>query len=92
MAVLRGRVVPPDRDGLRHEYDPLLRHPYYSSFDLSDANIARYLEHIASSGSCFLHVYPSSVAALACFCRRAGLRPPANIRGIIAESEIVYPE
>jgi phenylacetate-CoA ligase len=32
------------------------------------------------------------VAALARFCRRAGIRPPVNIRGIIAESEIVFPE
>ncbi len=92
MAVLRGRVVRPDRSGLRHEYDPILRQHYYSSFHLSDENMARYLAHIATIGPCFLHVYPSSVAALARFCRRAGLVPPGNIRGIIAESEIVYPE
>lgn len=92
MAVLRGRIVPPDRQGLRHEYDPILRHHYYSAFHLSDENMARYLEHMATVGPCFLHVYPSSVAALARFCQRAGVRPPGNIRGIIAESEIVYPE
>jgi phenylacetate-CoA ligase len=59
---------------------------------MSDENMTRYLEHIATIGSCFLHVYPSSVAALARFCRRAGICPPCNIRGIIAESENVYPE
>jgi phenylacetate-CoA ligase len=32
------------------------------------------------------------VAALARFCLHAGIRPPGNIRGILAESEIVYPE
>jgi phenylacetate-CoA ligase len=92
MAVLRGRVVKADRRGLRHEYDPLLRHHYYSAFHMTDENMGRYLEHIATIGPCFLHVYPSSVSALARFCRRSGQRPPGNIRGIIAESEIVYPE
>jgi phenylacetate-CoA ligase len=92
MAVLRGRVVKADRQGLRHEYDPLLRHHYYSAFHLTDENMGRYLEHISTIGPCFLHVYPSSVSALARFCRRSAQRPPGNIRGIIAESEIVYPE
>jgi phenylacetate-CoA ligase len=92
MAVLRGRVVKPDRNGLRHEYDPILRHHYYSSFHLSDENMETYLEHIATIGPCFLHVYPSTVAAWARFILRTAGRAPKNIRGIIAESEIVYPE
>ncbi len=91
-AVLRGRRVQPDRNGLHHEYDPLLRHHYYSSFHMSDESMGRYLDHMATLGPCFLHVYPSSVAALARLCRRSGSRPPDSIRGIIAESEIVYPE
>jgi asparagine synthase (glutamine-hydrolysing) len=92
MAVLRGRIVRPDRNGLYHEYDPILRHHYYSSFHLSDENIARYLEHIDTIGSCFLHVYPSSVTCLARFIIRNKAQAPANIKGIIAESEIVYPQ
>ncbi|HUU17720.1 MAG TPA: asparagine synthase (glutamine-hydrolyzing) [Sedimentisphaerales bacterium] len=92
MAVLRGRMVQPDRNGLRHEYDPILRHHYYSSFHMSDENIACYLKHIASIGACFLHVYPSTIAGLARFILRNGTHAPKNIRGIIAESEIVYPE
>jgi len=92
LAVLRGRAIRPDRNGFRHEYDPILRHHYYSSFHMSDENMARYLEHIATIGPCFLHVYPSSVAALARFVRRTGMQVPKNIKGIIAESEIVYPE
>jgi phenylacetate-CoA ligase len=59
---------------------------------MSDENMARYLEHIASIGPCFLHVYPSAIAALARFIRREGTQAPNNIRGIIAESEAVYPE
>jgi phenylacetate-CoA ligase len=92
LAVLRGRIVRPDGRGLYHEYDPLLRHHYYSNFHMTDENMGRYLEHITTLGPCFLHVYPSSVAALAKFIRRAGLKAPGNIRGTIAESEIVYPE
>ncbi len=92
MAVLRGKTVSPSQSGLRHEYDPLLRHHYYSNFHMTDENMARYLEHIATIGECFLHVYPSSVAALARFISRSRMKAPPNIRGIIAESENVYPE
>ncbi len=92
MAVLRGRIILPDRSGLRHEYDPILRLHYYSSFHISDENMARYLEHIATIGPCFLHVYPSTVSALARFILRSGVNVPPNINGIIAESEIVYSE
>jgi phenylacetate-CoA ligase len=92
MAVLRGRVVRADRTGFNHEYDPLLRHHYYSSFHMSDLNLRRYLQHITTIGPCFLHVYPSTVAALARYIRRSGTQVPLNIRGLIAESEIVYPE
>ncbi len=92
MAVLRGRVVRADRDGLYHEFDPLLHHHHYSSFHMSDENMGRYVEHMATIGPCFLHVYPSTVAALARFLRRTGMHAPSNIQGIIAESEIVYPE
>jgi len=59
---------------------------------MADENMERYLMHIRSIGPCFLHVYPSSVAGLARFIQREGIHPPGNIRGIIAESETVYPE
>jgi phenylacetate-CoA ligase len=92
MAVCRGRIVPESSNGLRHEYDPLFRYHYYSNFHMTDDNIKRYLDHIRTLKPCFLHVYPSSVAALARFILRSGCEPPKNILGIIAESEIVYPE
>ena len=90
LGVLRGRAVRADADGFYHEYDPVLRHHYYSTFHMADDDVKRYLEHISSLESCFLHVYPSVAAALGRFVRRSGIRPPSNIRGIIAESEIVY--
>jgi phenylacetate-CoA ligase len=92
LAVFRGRVVSQDAAGLRHEYDALLRHHYYSSYHLNDATMRRYLEHLRGVGRCYLHAYPSAVAALARFIRRSGVEPPAEVAGILAESETVYPE
>lgn len=91
MAVFRGRVVPGNkRLGFRHEYDPILRHHYYSNFHMSDDNMGRYLDHVSRQGPLYLHCYPSSAAALARYIQRTGREAPANIRGVIAESEIVY--
>lgn len=92
MAVLRGRTVHSGQNGLRHEYDPILRHHFYSSFHLSEENMGRYLEHITQIGPCFLHVYPSTIAALARFVIRNRTHVLGDIKGIIAESEIVYPQ
>jgi len=92
MAVLRGRVVKPGRDGLRYEYDPLLRNHYFSNFHMTEENMARYLERIRTLGPCFLHVYPSSVAALSRYIASHGVEPPRNVLGILAESENIYPE
>jgi phenylacetate-CoA ligase len=92
LAALRGRLVSKDRRGLRHEYDPLLRQHYYSTFHTTNAELRRYLDHLRHIGPCFLHVYPSSATALARFLDGSGLAPPANIRGLIAESENVYPD
>jgi phenylacetate-CoA ligase len=91
LAVFRGRVVDPDRTGLRHEHDAVLRQHYYSTFHMSERAMQAYLDHVRGIGPCFLHVYPSSADALARFLRRTAAAAPPNIRGIIAESEIVYP-
>jgi phenylacetate-coenzyme A ligase PaaK-like adenylate-forming protein len=92
LAVFRGKVVEEDDRGLRHEYDPLLRHHYYSNFHMSDGDMHRYVEHVRGIGPCYLHVYPSSGAALARFALRAGLSPLPNVRGVIAESEPAWPD
>ena len=91
-AVLRGRTVRTEQGRFPHEYDPIFRQHYYSSFHMSDENLERYLEHIAAIGSRYLHVYPSTVTALARFILRSGVNAPESIEGILAESEIVYPE
>ena len=91
LAVLRGRAVPADAHGFHHQYDPILRSHYYSNFHMTDDHIRRYLQHIRTIGPCFLHMYPSSAAALARFVRRTGDEPPSNVQGILAGSENVYP-
>lgn len=91
-AVLRGEVVSQNGAGCRHSYDPLLRRHYYSSYHLDEHETRRYLKHIRTIGPCYLHVYPSTVAALARFIVRSQQPVPANIRGILAGSENVYPE
>jgi phenylacetate-CoA ligase len=92
MGVFRGRVVKPDRNGFHHEYDPALRRHYYSSYQMTDSDMRRYMEHVAALGPCFLYVYPSTAASLSRFLRRHNMEPPKNILGIIAESENVYPD
>jgi phenylacetate-CoA ligase len=92
LASLRGRLVKADARGFYYEYDPLLRHHYYSNLHMTDEHVSGYLEHIAGIGPCFLHLYPSSAAALAKCVRRTGIQPPPNVRGILAGSENVYPE
>jgi phenylacetate-CoA ligase len=92
MAVLRGRIVQPDRSGLYHEYDPILRHHYYSNFHMTEENMDRYLEHIGSIGPCMLHAYPSSAHTLAKSVLAKGWKNPNNIQVILLESENVYPD
>jgi len=92
MAVLRGQIVRPGRDGFRHQYDPLLRRHFYSNFHMSAHDMRRYVEHIATLGPCFLLAYPSSATTLARFLVAERIPPPANVRGILAGSENVYPE
>ena len=90
LAMFRGEVVSEDRNGLRHEYDPLLKRHAYSAFHLTDDNMHLYLNHIATIGPCFLYGYPSTIAMLASFMNRAGVAMPKNINGVLAGSENVY--
>lgn len=90
MAVLRGRMVHPDRNGLRHEYDPILRHHYYSNFHMTDENIGFYLKHMRGIGPCMFHAYPSSGHAFAKFILAEREEVPQNVKGVLLESENVF--
>ncbi len=90
MAVLRGRIVKPDKNGFYHEYDPILRHHYYSNFHTNSDNLRSYLEHISGIGDCVFHAYPSSAQTLAKFIIGNGKQAPKNIKSVILESENVF--
>ncbi len=92
IAHFRGQLVPEDRNGLRHQYDPLLRRHAYSIFHLTDEIAQRYIEHIATIGPCFLLIYPSAITLLAHFMRTHDYASPSNIRGLLLGSENVYPQ
>jgi phenylacetate-CoA ligase len=59
---------------------------------MTDHNMKAYLEHICSIGPCVLQAYPSSAQTLASFVLKTGERIPHDIRGILLESENVYPD
>lgn len=90
MAVLRGRVVTQESRGFMHEYDPLLRQHFYSSFHMSEENVARYLRHIGSLGSCVLHAYASSATTLASVAMQSPELCPKNVKAVLLESENVF--
>lgn len=90
MAVLRGRSVGMNRNGLRHEYDPILRHHYYSNFHMTQDNMRAYVEHIRTIGPCVLHAYPSAAQTLAKYILVGGVQAPRNIQAVILQSENVY--
>ena len=92
MAVLRGRIVKPDKNGLYHEYDPILRHHYYSTFHMTNENLSRYLDHIRSIGPCVLQAYPSSADSFASFILKTKKTEINNIKAVLLESENVYPD
>ncbi len=89
-AVLRGQAVQPDRTGLYHSYDPLLRFHYYSSFQLNADQMRRYIAHLHRIQPRFLHFYPSSLYVLARFAASEELTLPASIEAALLGSEPVY--
>jgi phenylacetate-CoA ligase len=90
LVVFRGRPIAPDRTGLRHEYDPVLRYHSYSVYHMADGDMARYVAHIRTLGPCYVLGYPSAIYALARHLHRTKTPAPPNIRGIFAESETFY--
>lgn len=92
MAVFRSRVVRAARNGLFHEYDPILRHHYYSNFHMADKDKRFYLDHIRGIGRCVLHAYPSSAHALAKYILATGGPTPEDVCAVLLESENVYPD
>lgn len=93
MVVLRGRIVKMDAAlGFHHEYDPLLRHHYYSNFHMDPKSMKQYVGHMSSLGPLFVHAYPSAAYALARFISSGQGASLRNVRGVLLESEKVPTE
>jgi phenylacetate-CoA ligase len=91
MGVLRGQVVPLDRRGVHHRYDPLLRSHYFSSFHLMPEQMSRYVELLHRIQPRFMHSYLSSLFLLCRFMKHSGLKFPDSVRAALLESEPIYP-
>lgn len=91
IAVLRGRVITRPTGGMYHQYDPLMRHHYYSTFHMSPADLHAYLNHISTVQPKYLHAYPSSLFALLEFAASERLALPKSIRAALLESEPLFP-
>jgi phenylacetate-CoA ligase len=90
-AVLRGRVITKPTNGMYHQYDPLFRYHYYSTFHMSPADLRAYLGHMNRVQPKFLHAYPSSLFALVEFAASEGLSLPKSLRAVLFESEALFP-
>ena len=89
-AVLRGGLIRGRRNGRLWEYDPVNQALHFSSFDLNEANLARYVKKMHDYRPEFLHAYPSSATLLAQYLQQTGERLP-GLRGVLIGSENVYP-
>lgn len=90
LAVFRGRVITRRHHGIYHQYDPLLRHHYYSTFHMSAEDLRGYARHISASKPNYVHAYPSALMALAPFIdlKRSPLR--GVVHGALVESEPLF--
>ena len=91
MAVLRGKLITKPVNGMYYQYDPLLRHHYYSTFHMTADDLRAYVRHINQVQPAYLHAYPSSLFALVSFVKGEGLSLPKSIRAALLESEPIFP-
>jgi phenylacetate-CoA ligase len=88
--VLRGRLIGGRQVGRLWEYDPVSQALYFSSFDLSKANLGRFVRLMKEYRPEFLHAYPSSATILGQYLEESGERLP-GLRGLLLGSENLYP-
>lgn len=71
-AVLRGRAVDGRTRGRLWEVDHLTKAVVFSTFDMNEANLDRYVSEIDRRGIPFIHAYPSSALTLAQYLEATG--------------------
>lgn len=90
MAVLRGRLITKKRTGMYYDYDPVLRHHYYSTFHMTPPDLRGYIRHIQESRPAYIHAYPTALVALARFAICEDIALPTGLRGALVESEPIF--
>lgn len=86
MAIVRSYTP---KNGKLIKMDRVRNFIYYSPYDLTDANLDIYLNHMLSNHVKFLRGYPSSVKALAEYVIRTNHKIP-KLKGIFVASEILF--
>jgi len=88
--VLRGRSIPGRERGVLSEHDPLNAALFFSSFDLTEENLALMLPQMVAYEPRYVHAYPSSATILAKHLLRTGSRLP-SLRALLLGSENMAP-
>jgi phenylacetate-CoA ligase len=94
-AWIRGDIVCPDHptDGVYWCRDWVGNMLLMSSYHLSTATIARYIDALEAFDPVVIHAYPSSIAALAGWLNAAGRRyRGASLLGVMTSSETLEPD
>jgi len=90
-AILRGAVVQAAEQGKCWEFRPDVNALFLSSYDLTDENMALYVQLMHRYRPLFIRAYPSALAILANFMRREALCPPSGLKAVLCGSEPLYP-
>lgn len=66
---------------------PLLNNTIGSSYHISEANLAEYINEMETGKPVFIQAYPSAITALARLLKQQNWKPTWNVKGIITSSE-----
>ncbi len=90
-ALLRGNLVRTDHYPRTWKYDPWQKELRLSTYDMTDENLALYIEKIKEYRTEFIHCYPSTISVLAKYIRKYGVSDFPPVKAVLATSENTYP-
>jgi phenylacetate-CoA ligase len=86
-AVFRGKLI----GDPGWYYDPVPNNLYFSTFDMNDEALVRYIDKIRSFAPDFIAGYPSAISILAGFMIRNRISPFSSVKAVLCGSENLYP-
>jgi phenylacetate-CoA ligase len=89
--VFRSAVIPGRNRNKRWYFDPIKNRYFFSSIDLSEENLEKYVKKIRKIKPKFFHVYPSVLSILAAYMKKNKIKPFEGLKGIFSGSENTYP-